>query len=201
LSGLNWKAQLGVFVALALAIGGAFYYFWEMPQQAELAVRQREFDTIDGRVQKARATARELDQFRRQAAEKKAQLDALRPRLPDAKDAADLLRRVNTLALESNLRVTAFRPQGTTTKELHVEWPIELELEGTYHNLGLFLDKVSKVPRIINVSGLALEAKQRPEPNASIDITCTATTFVLLETPAAPPPAKKGAAKAPAKTE
>jgi type IV pilus assembly protein PilO len=198
---LNWKVQLAVFVVLALGIGGAFYYFYEMPQQVQLSARQNELDTINGRVEKARSTARELAEFRRQAAEKKAELDSLRPKLPDEKDAADLLRRVNTLALESNLRVTAFRPQATTTKDLHVEWPIELELEGTYHNLGIFLDKVSKVPRIINVSGLDLQNKQRPEPNASIDVTCTATTFVLLETPATPPAKKGAAAKTPAKTE
>jgi type IV pilus assembly protein PilO len=166
-----------------------------------MATLQKELDTISARVDKARATARELAEFRRQAAEKKAELDSLRPKLPDEKDAADLLRRVNTLALESNLRVTAFRPQSTTTKELHVEWPIELELEGTYHNLGLFLDKVSKVPRIINVSDLELRTKTRPEGDASIDVTCTATTFVLLETPAAAPAKKGAAAKAPAKTE
>ena len=50
---------------------------------------------------------------------------------------------------------------------MHAEWPISLELEGTYHNLGLFLDRVSKFPRIINVGGLDIEGKQQPQPNAT----------------------------------
>ncbi len=63
----------------------------------------------------------------------------------------DLLRRVQTLATQSNLQVRGFRPQAITTKEMHAEWPIALQLEGNYHNLGLFLDRVSKFPRIINI--------------------------------------------------
>ena len=36
---------------------------------------------------------------------------------------------------------------------------LALELDGTYHDLGLFFDKVSKVPRIINVSGVTIKGK------------------------------------------
>ncbi|MCA1584638.1 MAG: type 4a pilus biogenesis protein PilO, partial [Acidobacteria bacterium] len=68
---------------------------------------------------------------------------------------------------------------------LHAEWPIGLELEGTYHNLGLFLDRVSKFPRIINVGDIAITARREPAPHATIDVSCTATTFVLIEQPAA----------------
>jgi type IV pilus assembly protein PilO len=112
--------------------------------------------------------------------------------LPDEKDAAELLRRVNTLALQSSLTIRGFRPQEITTKQIHAEWPITLELEGTYHNLGLFLDRVSKFPRIINVGGLDIQGKEKPTPTATIEVTCTATTFVLLDAPAPAP--KKGAA-------
>jgi Tfp pilus assembly protein PilO len=45
---------------------------------------------------------------------------------------------------------------------MHAEWPIGLQLEGTYHNLGDFLERVSKFPRIINVSGIKIKAKDTP---------------------------------------
>ena len=202
LSKLPWKAQLGVFVVISLAAAGAFYYFVEMPTQARVAEKRLEHDAVRARIDKGLATARQLPEFRKKVSDLQARLDSLRPILPEEKDAADLLRRVHTLAVQSNLTIRGFRPQAISTKALHAEWPISLELEGTYHNLGLFLDRVSKFPRIINVSGIAITSKQEPQPNATIDITCTATTFVLLENPTAAP-AKKGAAtKAPpTKTE
>ena len=113
---------------------------------------------------------------------------------------------MQTLATQSNLTIRGFRPQPIATREIHAEWPIGLELEGTYHNLGAFLDRVSRFPRIINVGALVITAKDAPTPVASIQVSCTATTFVLVDQAAAPPPppTKKGAPakKAPAqKTE
>ena len=114
----------------------------------------------------------------------------------------DLLRRVQTLATQSNLQVRGFRPQAITTKEMHAEWPIALQLEGNYHNLGLFLDRVSKFPRIINIGGMTSPRRNSRRPQSSMTINATATTFVLVDTPPAAaedPTAKKGAKKAPAK--
>jgi type IV pilus assembly protein PilO len=191
LAKLPWKAQLAVFAVVSLAGAGAFYNFFEMPAQARIATLDTELASIRGRIDKGAATARQLPEFRKEVADLQARLDGLRPILPDEKDAADLLRRVHTLATQSNLTIRGFRPQAIATRTLHAEWPISLELEGTYHNLGLFLDRVSKFPRIINVSGMTIESRAQPQPNATINVKCTATTFVLLE----PSPAAKAATK------
>ena len=198
LSKLPWHAQLGLFVALSLAGAGAFYYFYEIPRQEGIATQSRELSTIRGRISKGQATARQLPEFRAQVTDLEARLESLKPILPDERDAGDLLRRVQTLAVQSNLVIRGFRPQAISTKELHAEWPISLQLEGNYHNLGLFLDRVSKFPRIINIGGLTLAQKESPTANATMTITCTATTFVLVEQKAAPADTKKGQ-KGPAK--
>ena len=108
-----------------------------------------------------------------------------------------MLRRVQTLAVQSNLTILGFRPQPITLNELHAEWPISLQLEGNYHNLGVFLDRVSKFPRLINIGAMNLVAKNPPTSAASMNIGVTATTFVLTEPAPAPP--TKGPAAAPAK--
>jgi type IV pilus assembly protein PilO len=198
LASLPWKAQLAAFVALALASVGAFYYFYEMDVQTRLTGYEAELNTINSRISKGMATARQLPEFRKEVADLQARLESLKPILPEEKDAADLLRHVNTLAVQSNLTIRGFRPQPISTKQMHAEWPIALELEGSYHNLGLFLDRVSKFPRIINIGALAIKTRPEPEPHASIQVTCTATTFVLIEGAAGA--AGKGAAPA-TKTE
>ncbi|MGH9176182.1 MAG: type 4a pilus biogenesis protein PilO [Vicinamibacterales bacterium] len=201
LSRLPWHVQLAVFVVLSLSAAGAYYYFVDVPAQQRIVERERELATVRARIDKGLTTARQLPEFQEEVADLQARLESLRPILPEEKDAADLLRRVHTLAVQSNLTIRGFRPQATNTRQLHAEWPISLELEGTYHSLGAFLDSVSRFPRIINVSGLVIRGKQKPEPHATVDITCTATTFVLLDTPTAGAPGQ-GAAKAPpAKTE
>jgi len=83
---------------------------------------------------------------------------------------------------------------------MYAEWPIALELDGTYHDLGLFFDKVSKVPRIINISGINIKGKDAARARArdgdrtsTITAACLATTFVLQEAP--PQQAAKAGAK------
>ena len=180
---------------LAGGAAGAFFYFYEMPQQQALAVRTAELQAIEGRNAKGQETARQLPAFQAQVADLEARLEALKPILPEEKDVGDLLRRIQTLATQSNLSIRGFRPQPIATKEIHAEWPIGLELEGTYHNLGAFLDRVSRFPRIINVGSLVISSKDNPTPSTSIEVSCTATTFVLVDQVAAPPaaPTKKGA--------
>lgn len=200
LSKLPWYAQIGVFVGISLALAGAFYYFIETPKQEALTARAKELSDIRGRISRGQATARQLPEFRKDIAALESRLEALKPILPEERDVGDLLRRVQTLATQSNLQVRGFRPQAITTKELHAEWPIALQLEGTYHNLGLFLDRVSKFPRIINIGDMVLNAKEDPTPQASMTIQAVATTFVLVDTPALEDPTKKGkGAKGPAK--
>lgn len=190
LAKLPWYGQIGAFVVVALIGAGVFYYFYEMPQQAALATQAQELSDIRGRISRGQTMARQLPEFRKEIGALEARLDALKPILPDERDVGDLLRRVQTLATQSNLQVRGFRPQPITTREMHAEWPIALQLEGSYHNLGLFLDRVSKFPRIINIGNLNLAASGRP--GASMTIQATATTFVLVD---APPPVAAAPAK------
>jgi type IV pilus assembly protein PilO len=197
LSKQPWHVQLAVFVLLAGAGAGLFYYLYEMPKQVELAARNGELLAIRDRNTKGAETARQLPAFRSQISELEARLEALKPILPEEKDVGDLLRRIQTLATQSNLTIRGFRPQPIAAREIHAEWPIGLELEGNYHNLGLFLDRVSRFPRIINVGNMVITPKEDPTSSASILVSCTATTFVLVEQPppaAATPDKQKGAA-------
>lgn len=189
LNKLPWYAQVGLFVVLALAGVGVFYYFYVMPADAEMATRQQKLDGLKVEIAKAQSTANQLNQFRQQVAELEGRLESLKAVLPEQKDVADLLRRIQTLATQSNLAIRGFKPAASITKDLHAEWPIALQLDGTYHNLGMFFDRVSKFSRIINVSNISIRAKEKPDPSSTISVDCVATTFVLLE-PKKPEPAK-----------
>ena len=190
LAKLPWYGQVGVFVVLSLILGGVFYYYVETPAQAAMATRNTELAAIQARVTLGQTKARQLPEFRKQLSELEARLEVLKPILPSERDAGDLLRRVQTLAVQSNLTILGFRPQAITLAEMHAEWPISLQLEGNYHSFGAFLDRVSKFPRIINIGNMTMGVHPSPTAAASMRIGVTATTFVLME-PEAP---QKGAA-------
>ena len=192
LNKLPWKVQVGVFLAVAVAALGGFYWYYVQGAQDAIATQQKQLDAMLADAAKANATARQLKGFQSQVAELSGRLDNLRAVLPEEKDVGDLLRRLQTLATQSNLTIRGFKPAPIVQKPTHAEWPIQLELDGTYHNLGLFFDRVSKFPRIINVANVRIKAKDKPQPGSTITASCTATTYVLVE---GPPPAKAGPAK------
>jgi type IV pilus assembly protein PilO len=192
LTKLPWYAQIGAFVALAAAGCGMFYYYYEMPARTDMVARQSQLAALRADISKGLTTAKKLPEFRQEVTNLESRLANLKAILPEEKDAADLLNRMQAVAAQSNMTIKGFKPSPTVTKTLHAEWPITLELDGTYHNLAIFFDRVGKFTRIVNISGLDVKGRDRPAANNTISATCVATTFVLLEKPA--PPAAKPAA-------
>ena len=193
LSKLPWYGQVGMFVLLSMAAAGAFWNFYAQPAQAGLDTRRGELARLRAEIDRGLSTARRLPEFRKEVSALEGQLERLRAVLPEEQDVGDLLSRVNAMATESNLTIRGFTPQAVAQKQLHAEWPIGLELEGTYHDLGAFLERVSKFPRIINVGTIKISARENQTGRATITAECTATTFVLAE-PAAAAAAPKGGA-------
>ena len=180
-SKMPWYGQLGAFAVLSLLGAGVFWNWYAKPVQDTIEQREAQLATIRADINRGLATARSLPAFRREVAEREAQLDRLRPVLPDEKDVGDLLRRIQGMATQSELTIRGFAPQAVATKQMYAEWPIGLQLDGTYHNLGDFLERVSKFPRIINVTSIHIKAKDNAASGNTITADCTATTFVLIE--------------------
>ena len=197
LNKLPWYGQIGLFVGISLAGAGAFWNFHAVDARAAIDARKLELARIRAEGDKGLATARRLPQFRQDVANLQADLERLRSVLPEEKDVADLLRRIQGMATQSNLTIRGFTPRAVTTKQMHAEWPIGLQLEGSYHDLGGFLERVSKFPRIINVNGIKIKARTEQSASTTITAECTATTFVMIDAPRPAAPAATGGAPAP----
>ena len=184
LSKLPWWAQIGAFVVVSgLAVFG-FWKFYVAEMQADIDARQTRLTALRADITKGVATARRLPQFQSEVAELERRLDNLRAVLPEQKDVADILRRVQGLATQSSLTIQRFTPQEPKQEALYAALPFKLRAEGTFHNLGLFFDRISKFPRIINVGEITIKPRQLQDASASIEAECVATTFVLQESKA-----------------
>ena len=195
---MSFGAQVALFLVLALLLYGVFYWFFYTPMQQEIQTKTTQHRSLQAEVENARTTAARLPEFRREVERKEATLQALSRILPSEKEVADLLRKVQQLAAESSLNVVRFKPEAERPQDFYAEWPISLELDGSYHNLAYFFDRLSRLSRIVNVSNLEIDAKGEPTISSTITATCTATTFVFIEPPATPPPGTPGAPGAPA---
>jgi type IV pilus assembly protein PilO len=171
---------------------GAGWQVMISPIHEELATRTARFAEIQAQLTAAQGTAKRLAAFQREVAAMEQQLRLSTASLPDEKDPQDVLRVLHDLAVDSSLDLSAFAPKEIATKTQYSEWPIELSLEGGYHEVGRFFDRISSMSRLMSVTDLHLKTKVNPNGRGSVTATCLATTFVFKKEVAAPAPATGG---------
>ncbi len=78
-------------------------------------------------------------------------------------------------------------------QEAYEEWPINMEVEGSYHNLGYFVDRVSRLARLVTVSNVKIASQGTQTLSNTIKVSCVATTYVYVEAPESAAGAPAGA--------
>ena len=180
-------------VLLAVFVFALAFFFYFKPQNTKLSALKAERIKVEGEVQNLKQKKRELDKIEADIADMTAKLKTLEVNIPQRKETADILRQIQTLAYDSRLDVLRFAPGNEINKEFYAEYPIPIQVSGSYHNLGLFFDRLSKLQRVFTVENFAIKALARQTDLNSISATWTAKTYFFAETPVAPAPAKKQA--------
>ena len=108
------------------------------------------------------------------------ELEKLLRVLPARRNTEDLLRRVRLLAEQGNFNLLRFTPRRQSEREFYFEWPIQISVDATYHNLALFFDRVSRFSRIINIEDLKINSSKQSAAH-TISATFTLKTYLYLE--------------------
>ena len=101
-------------------------------------------------------------------------------KLPKDKEIPGLIDGVYSEIAASNLESIIFAPKPQVTKEIYAEIPIEMEVIGTYFNLADFFDRISRLPRIVNVRDLQLTRNNIRGGNVILNVKFDVVTFRLL---------------------
>jgi type IV pilus assembly protein PilO len=187
LTRMGLAGQLGVSLFIALVIGGLFWWQYLSPAMEEEQKKTVQLDGLKREIAALEVTANKLAEFQREVALLEAKLETLKRILPPEKETPDLMRKVQSLASQSSLLIKSFTPGATVNKEFYQEWPITMTVEGNYHNLGIFFDRVGRLSRLVNIGNIRITSRGEQTVSNTISASCVATTFVYVETPTAPP--------------
>jgi type IV pilus assembly protein PilO len=184
---LSLLGQLGVAGLLAALICGGFWYFWYSPMLEEEAQKQAQLETLQREIRVLEVTANKLQEFQREVQLLEAQLETLKRVLPPDKETPDLMRRVQSLAAQSSLSIKKFNPGAEVPKDFYKEVPYAIDVEGTYHNLGLFFDRVSRLSRLVKMANVKVKSQTNQTASNTVAASGVATTYVYVDKPPAPP--------------
>lgn len=179
---LSPRAQLLVFVLLSALAAGAAWQSLLAPADVQIAARRAHLETLETDLTRARAVAARLPAAEREVRTLEAALRETEAVIPEEKDPQDVLRNLHEMASESQLGIASFKPREAVTRAQYTEWPIELGVEGDYHDLGRFFDRIAAMPRLMSISDLQIRTRVRPGGRGTVTATCVATTFVFQKT-------------------
>jgi len=190
-----WQGAAAGVVVLALVLGGG-YYMMASKKYDQLRRMDRKLVDLQAQITKGRAAKEKLPQFREEVRRAELELEKLLRILPARRNTPELLRRIRQLTEQGNFNLQKFNPGNFVDREFYSEWPINVSLTGSYHNLALFFDRISRFSRIINIDRLKISALRRSSGDTTLAASFVARTFIYKEAPAAPPPGSESPARA-----
>jgi type IV pilus assembly protein PilO len=185
-------AQVGIAGGVAVLICGAFWYLWYRPNQEEVTKREAQLEELQKDIRAMEVTANKLPEFQREVQILEAKLERLKRILPAERETPDLIRRVQAMAQGASLQIKKFTPAAAVSRDFYQEVPIDIDVEGTYHNLGLFFDRVGRLSRLVSMKDVKVKASSRQTQSNTVAVSSRAMTYIYLE-PVAAGPGKPGA--------
>ena len=184
---------LALLAVALIAIGGALFLL--SPARARTAALEARRAALQHEVGQARTAVADLARHRLESVELERRLELITQKLPTEREIPPLYRSLYAAAASTGLAVALFQPRDPRLQDYYTEIPIAVTAEGSYHQLGTFLDRVAELPRVVTVSAFKMTAVERP--TASLRAEMTLAAYVYRPVGAAPTP-KPGAAPHPA---
>jgi type IV pilus assembly protein PilO len=177
-----------IFVGTIIVLAGLFIYLVYMPKDKEITETQKQNVSLSKKLVSVKRKADNFKKIQEKYETVNVQLTEALKILPDSKEIPSLLTNITNLGQESGLQFLIFNPQNDRGKGFYIEIPVSIRIEGTYHNVLSFFDKVGKMDRIVNILNVSMRPKQTL--STQLITSCEAVTFQFKPQPAKGP--KKG---------
>jgi type IV pilus assembly protein PilO len=176
------KAQKIIAMAVILAvIAGLYVYLLYLPASAEREKKKADMGKLETQLRELRAIAEDQKRFQADSARLREEVELAIAQLPTSKEIPSLLANISNLGKDAGLEFILFRPQPEVIQEFLAMIPVDIKVKGTYTDVAIFFDRVSKMPRIVNISGVGMEGAKEVLGRWEITTSCTATTFKFIE--------------------
>ena len=180
-SRLEMKQKILIAAATCIVPCMAFFFLAYSPKNNEIKTLETTKAGLEEEIRKVEATARELDKHKAEMLEIKKQFDAASLLLPGQQEIPSLLTNISGQATSSGLDVLSFKPLIEKPQQFYAEIPVDIAVQGSYHNVGVFLDKISKLPRIVAVNNINMASPKQAGGEMILSSTFQLVTYRFIE--------------------
>jgi type IV pilus assembly protein PilO len=176
---------------LAAGVVGVFFFTHFLPfsfpvQSEKIALLKADFEHKNTELARARATVADLPRFEAEYEQLHDRWSMAAELLPTDRELATLLRKVTLAAQETGVQFQAFRPAPPKSEQYYTEVPMQIKVNGGYHQVASFLAELANMRRIITVANLHItpNPSKKDGGNLITSIEFTASAYSLNTSPA-----------------
>lgn len=173
------KVILWLLVLVVVLVLGYVYDISDLRLQLS-SVESKEVELRKEYEEKAFKAAN-LDAYRKQMAEMEEAFGALVSQLPSDTEVPGLLEDITEKGLQSNLEIESIKLGSEEAKEFYIELPIEIIVDGGYHDLGSFVSGIAGLPRIVTLHDFSINSDKEQASRLKMKITAKTYRYKDLE--------------------
>jgi type IV pilus assembly protein PilO len=161
-----------VVAALVILVLVPVYFFTTVlpvtypARKVEIGKLEARHQELSRDLEKARLLVKNLDRVEKEYEILHEQWEVAQMLLPQTNEMPALLRKVTAAGQQSGVEFQLFKPQPAVPREFYSENPIDVKVQGGFHQTGIFLSRLANLNRIVNVANLKLKGldKQDDQP-------------------------------------
>jgi type IV pilus assembly protein PilO len=180
------RVLAAVAVYILMIVGWWFLLY--SPSRSEIAELEQQSTELQEQKKTVEKRAFDRSRFEAELSQLMAELQQALQELPNEREIPDLLKGISNLGKQVGLEVKSFQP--LPEKDLldgTAEVPVALSVEGSFHEVAMFFDRLSKMNRIVSVRDIKMGSPREQGGKVMLAVTGTAVTYRFLSPEAAGP--------------
>jgi type IV pilus assembly protein PilO len=172
--------KVGAVVAVVVLLTAANWYWLVDPMQTQITQKQGQLRALEDELIQKQSIANNLAQFKHEKEILERRLAQALTELPNEANVDDLIRSLSEIGTKSGLVINTIDPQVEQKQSFYAAIPIVMSVTGSYHEIGVFLDSLSKLARIVNVTNIKMGTAKMTNEKLVVNSSYVATTFRFL---------------------
>ena len=178
---LDVKHRMAICAAAMILPLIVFGFLVYSPKSQEIQKLEKQRQQLNKQILEVEATAKEITKHKEEMATTEAKFKAASILLPQQQEIPSLLTNISSLGTAAGLDFVTFQPQGETPKDFYAEIPVTIQVNGPYHNVGLFLYQISKLDRIVTVSNINMGSAKPVDGEMILSTNFNLVTYRFIE--------------------
>lgn len=172
--------RIGLYVAFYVILAAGYWALLYLPASSELGELATAQAGLIEQLRQVKDRAKNKDKFEAEVNALMYDLKQAMKELPNDREIPGLLKGISSLGKKVGLEVRKFQPLAEVPREFVAEVPVALEVEGSYHEVAMFFDRLSKMNRIVYVQDIEMGEPAERGGKVYLKVSGNAVTFRFL---------------------